>query len=474
MECREVIRRTWERVKARWRAMGSPNTRRALLVVLVLAFVLRVGWVAYAGVRPSFVSDPSAYLLQGETIARGQGYSDPIVEIANEARRAHHQPVEPSVPASFYPPGYSVFVGAVVWTVWHTPIPDTDLVRAVAYLQALLGTITVLLAFEIARRAFDARVGLLAAVIVAFYPNLVTTTATLQLETFFVFLTLATFLVLLPIATRTRPTVRRLVVGGALVGVVALVRPTIALVVVALLAARLLARLPWRETLRAVGIVTLAMVVALVPWMIRNEIRLHAFVPISTGIGITLCVSRNDEATGKLDTGIMTRQCQPRGHYSDPAAFQVATNTYATRRAIDWVLAHPQRELRMWFRRTDIAFSHDTSGIGDIQESMSAGMLHLLENSSDVASYIVLALGAIGVVAAIRRRTRGRLFVVMTALALSSVPIILYGDPRYRVPAEPFFAILAAAGVAAVLPLGRPFISLSSARNASSQQASVT
>jgi hypothetical protein len=108
----------------------------------------------------------------------------------------------------------------------------------------------------------------------------------------------------------------------------------------------------------------------------------------------------------------------------------------------------------MWFRRTDIAFSHDTSGIGDIQESMSTGRLHLLENTSDVASYIVLAFGAIGVVEVIRRRTRGRLFVVMTALALSSVPILLYGDPRYRVPAEPFFAILAAAGVGALLTAG--------------------
>ena len=48
---------------------------------------------------------------------------------------------------------------------------------------------------------------LLTAAIVALYPNFVTTTATLQLETFFVFLVLATFLVLLPVATRERPRV---------------------------------------------------------------------------------------------------------------------------------------------------------------------------------------------------------------------------------------------------------------------------
>ena len=203
----------------------------------------------------------------------------------------------------------------------------------------------------------------------ALWPNLVTTTATLQLETFFVFLTLLTFLVLLPVATRDRPPLGRLVAGGVLVGLVALVRPTIALVVVALAVARVLARMPWRETLRALAVVVLAMIVALAPWTVRNAVRLHAFVPISTGIGITVCVSRNDEATGRLDTGIMTRQCRPHGHYSTLAAADVAANSYATRRAIDWVIAHPQRELRMWVRRTDIAFRHDTSGIGDVSIS---------------------------------------------------------------------------------------------------------
>jgi hypothetical protein len=374
-----------DRALARWRAMGSPGTRRVLLVVLFVAFALRVGWVAYAGVPPHFATDPSAYLLQGETLARGHGYVNPLVDIANVTRRANHQPLEPASPASFYPPGYSVFVAGVIWVVWHTPIPDTDLVRAVGYVQALLGTISVLLAFEIARRVFDARVGIVTAAIVALYPNLVTTTATLQLETFFIFLTLATFLVLLPVANRERPRLRRLVAGGAMVGIVALVRPTIALLLVALLAARLLARLPRRETLRSIGILGLVMVAAVAPWTIRNQLRLHGFVPISTGVGVTVCVSRNNEATGALDTDLMFRKCQPHGNYSSPAELDVATNTYATRKAINWVIAHPQQELRMWFWRTYLAFSDDSSGIGEKLGTMYPRWADVLASPSDAA-----------------------------------------------------------------------------------------
>src|SRR5262245_37436197 len=70
-------------VARRWRALGPPRTRRTLLLILLVAFGLRAGWVAYAGVQPRFASDPGAYLLHGEAIARGEGYVNPLVDIAN-------------------------------------------------------------------------------------------------------------------------------------------------------------------------------------------------------------------------------------------------------------------------------------------------------------------------------------------------------------------------------------------------------
>lgn len=431
-----------------WRGLGSPRTRHVLLVVLFVAFVLRVAWVAYAGVQPRFASDPSAYLLQGETLARGEGYVNPLVDIANAERRAHRQAPEPASPASFYPPGYPALVGAVVWVVWHTPIPDHAVIRTVGVIQAVLGTISVLLAYGIARAAFGDRVGLLAAAFVAFYPNLIATTATLQLETVFVFLTLLTALVLLPVATADRPSIRRLVVGGLLTGLVALVRPTIGLVVVALFVTLAITRVSVSAVLRSVGIVVLFMTVALVPWTVRNEMRLHAFVPVSTGIGPTLCVSRNSEATGKLDTGIMYRKCQPHRNFTTPAALDVATNTYGTRRAIDWVIHHPLGELRMWGTRTRLAFRDDTSGLADMRDQMTRRWADISTFTANAASFAVLLLAVIGsVVVIITRRSRAGVFLLLTAVLLSTKPIILYGDPRYRVPAEPFFAILAAAGL---------------------------
>jgi len=425
------------------------TVRRVLLVLILVGGGARVLWVAHAGVPPTFTSDPEAYLLQGEAIARGEGYTNPLIDIVNAQRRRDHAPQLARQPTSFYPPGYPAFVAIVAWTVWHTPIPDADLVRTIEYVQAAIGALTILLVFLLARRVFDVTTGLIAAAIVAFYPNLVASTATLQLETVFIALSLAAVLVLLPAATGEDTRVVRLVAGGALTGAVALVRPTIALLVLAFLATRLLMRCPLRKLFRDLTLVTVALVAVIVPWTIRNGVALHAFVPVSTGIGPALCMSRNDEATGALDTTILVRQCSPPDQHFAPGTGDAQVNSYSTRHAIHWVVAHPLEEVKFWWWRIDLAYRHDTSGLDQYETRMSPPARRVADAISDDASFVVLGVAVVGaaIVLAGRRPPPG-VFLVATTLAFAAVPAILFGDPRYRVPAEPFFAILAAVPLA--------------------------
>jgi len=444
-----------DRALASWRNLGSRGVRATLLVVVVVGGGARVAWVAHAGAPPRFASDPEAYLLQGETIARGEGYANPLVDIENAIRRRHHETPLAAEPASFYPPGYPIFVAAVTWTVWHTPIPDGDLVRTIEYVQALLGALTILFVFLIARRVFDPRVGLLAAAIVAMYPNLIATTATLQFETVFIALLLATVLVLLPAATRPDEGRARLVVSGALIGAIALIHPTITVLIVAFLAVRTTMRRPWRETIRDVAILTVCAVLVIAPWTIRNAVRLHAFVPIATGAGPALCQSRNSEATGAIDLGVLDRQCAPKRVASSFVSQEVAVNRYATSHAIRWVVTHPFAELQMWWRRTDLAYRIDTSGL--YAPSLTGNARRTVTTLSNVVSLAVLALATLGAVVTLaRRRHPAVIFFITATVALAAVPIILFGDPRYRVPAEPLFAVLAAAALGAAIELVKP------------------
>ncbi len=445
------------------------TVRRILLVLVLLGGGARILWVAHAGTPPRFTSDPEAYLLQGQTIAKGNGYTNPLIDIANRQRRHDHQPLLAEQPTSFYPPGYPAFIAVVAWTVWHTPIPDGGLVRAIEYVQAIIGALTILLVFMLTRRVFDIRTALIAATIVAFYPNLVTITATLQLETVFIALSLLAVLVLVPAASGEDTRVVRLVAGGALTGAVALVRPTIALIVLAFLVTRWIAGSPWRKLMRDFALVTIAMIAIILPWTIRNAVALHAFVPVSTGIGPALCMSRNQEATGGLDTTILVRQCSAPDQKFAPGTGDTEVNSYATKHAIRWVAAHPLEEVKFWWWRTDLAYRHDTSGIDQYERLMSRRARRTADAVSDDASFIVLGLALIGAVIVVtgRRPARG-VFLVATTLAFAAVPAILFGDPRYRVPAEPLFAILAA------VPLAFCFAALTRGRGVSASTATAT
>jgi hypothetical protein len=194
------------------------------------------------------------------------------------------------------------------------------------------------------------------------------------------------------------------------------------------------------------------MVAVLLPWTVRNAVELHAFVPISTGIGPALCMARNPEATGALDIGVLERQCQPKRLTGSAATYDGQVNRYATGQAIHWVVHHPASEVRMWFTRTNRAYRHDTSGLDDYLAFMSPRSYRVAADGSDAASYAVLGLAALGVVIVVLRRRRPEaVFLLGSMIAFAAVPLILFGDPRYRVPAEPLFAIFAAAGTCAIV-----------------------
>ena len=102
------------------------------------------------GRAPGVRERPRGVPPPGRDDRAGEGYANALVDIANVTRREHHEAPLAAEPASFYPPGYPVFVAAVTWTVWHTPIPDGDLVRTIEYVQALLGMLTILMVFLLA------------------------------------------------------------------------------------------------------------------------------------------------------------------------------------------------------------------------------------------------------------------------------------------------------------------------------------
>jgi hypothetical protein len=109
--------------------------------------------------------------------------------------------------------------------------------------------------------------------------------------------------------------------------------------------------------------------------------------------------------------------------------------------------------LQMWWRRTDLAYRTDTSGL--YAPDLTGNARRNLTTLTNVVSFVVPALAAVGAVVTLAKRRRpAAVFLIVATLALAAVPIMLFGDGRYRVPAEPLFAVLAAAALCA-FKLGR-------------------
>ena len=124
------------------------------------------------------------------------------------------------------PIGYPATLGALFFVVRHTLIPD-NFPNAVGFFQVFLGVATVGLAFYVGRRLFGVAVGLLAALWLALFPNLIFHTAVALSETLFNFLIMAALAVL--VSRRAGERRARAADGssssGALLGASALVRP---------------------------------------------------------------------------------------------------------------------------------------------------------------------------------------------------------------------------------------------------------
>jgi 4-amino-4-deoxy-L-arabinose transferase-like glycosyltransferase len=407
----------------------SHRERRWLLVIVLIAIALRVAWVLYAAREPRGFHDPTLYEVFAARIADGHGYTAANGEAT-----------------TYYPVGYIGALGAVVRLVGLTPIPDNVPMTAAVF-NLVLGVGTVVLTFEVGRRLFDNRTGLIAAAVVALWPNLIFHTAVILTETLFIFLVMAAVLVLvaLPAATE-RIGWRRLAVFGVILALSALVRPISLMLLPVLFVVLVVAGTGWRLTIAYVGIATLAVVLALTPWTIRNVRETDSFVVISTNLGDNLCMSRRTGATGAFQSG---RACIVRPRGLKRPEYEVEVNNTNIRRAVRFVKSHPLSEAKLVFLRGYHTVENDHDGLL-ASESYGANPFipsvwrRTLEIVANAYFFVALALGLLAVPAFLGRRRPWRLFFLLAGAALAVQPLIFFGDPRFHVPVLPFVAVLAA------------------------------
>jgi 4-amino-4-deoxy-L-arabinose transferase-like glycosyltransferase len=435
--------------------------KRALLLIVVVAFGVRVGYVAFAksetckivvngevlGSYPSecAVGDQLFYNTEANALADGQGFVEPLWSLTHGG--------EAAPPAADHPPLTVLVLAPVSWLVERPPLSwiagdglDAN-VREHRYTMVLFGTALVALVGLLGRRAGGDAVGLVAAGITAVSPNVWVNDGLVMSEAITNCAVVATLLFAL--MAIERPTRGRLVLFGVGCGVTALGRAELLLVL-----PLLLVPIVWRRphVMRHIVTATATTAVVLAPWVVFNLTRFEKPTFLSTNDGQTLAGANCDPAYYGTSMALWVSggpgECvddpEPPGDQSEVSqVYRDRAFTYIGDHLERFPLVALARVGRTWslYRPVDM-----------VRYNVGEGRERWVTRLGLVAFYPTLVAAGAGVVVIFRRHRRRLLAVLLTPVVVVTLTsAATYGQTRFRAAAEPSLAVLAAVAIVAAV-----------------------
>lgn len=175
-------------------------------------------------------------------------------------------------PDIFRTPGYPLLLIFFYWLIGPSPIP-------VYVFQVVLHALTPALIFALVRRAFPRRVALFSSWLIALYPLTVLYVPTILPEPVSLFVTVLSVWLFLRVLDR--PSVFRSVLLGVVFAYGTLLRPSMALLSLAMFLGATLAMGGMRQLVRTFIISHIAFVVIMSPWIVRNYRVSGEIIPLT-------------------------------------------------------------------------------------------------------------------------------------------------------------------------------------------------
>lgn len=251
------------------------SSRGWLTAFFVVGLLVRLGLAFHVGINepPRPGSDSDEYDTYAWNLAQGRGYRGMSPDVTN-----------PDHITAYRAPGTSV-----LWAVLYRVFGHRYSIVRITH--CLLGAFTIFLVYGIGKRCFSEPVGLLAAATFAIWPTSLFYSSQLASEPLFTLL--FSWYILLSLQFDERPTLEFALGAGVVLGLAMLTRANAVFMV------PLAALWAWRQfqdrgKILRLGLAIPAVAVAtLVPWMVRNAVVFHEFLPFGTGGGDVLLGGNN-------------------------------------------------------------------------------------------------------------------------------------------------------------------------------------
>jgi pentatricopeptide repeat protein len=321
------------------------------------------------------------------------------------------------------------------------------------YFQHIMGALNVVLVYLLARQYFSVRVSILSGVLASLYWPLIYFEGDLLIVTLVVFLDLITLLCL-SMAIRRRST-RLLLASGVVLGLSAVARPSILILIPVLPLVFHFTRHPGparRERVwprQTVLVITGALVVIL-PVVVRNFVVGRDFVPIASQGGVNFYIGNNPHANGSLAM-VPGARADMYGTYHGAIELAEAdvgrklkpseVSNYYTKKALSFITGSPVEAGRLFGKKLYLFWAgQERSNNKYIQffwKRFGLGKIPL------PGFWLIGPLGLLGGILLWRRRRNLSLLYLFVISYMVGI-VVFFVNGRFRLPVTPVLIIFAA------------------------------
>ncbi len=404
--------------------VGTRKVRTYLLIILSVSLILRFCSVFLYKVP--IEKDGARYDAIASNLVQGRGFS-----------------IEPGIPAFMVGPTYPAFLAFIYSIFGHSYL-------AVFIVQALLSTLTCFMIYLLGKEIANQKVGLLAALVTGIYPANVLTVSMIMSETFFTFL-LVVMILLLTKAVRNKKNISFLSVGVTL-GLLSLCKPAVLLYPLFLLVIIWIFYENKVQSLRLLIVMLAAFLLILTPWMIRNQIVFHNFVPVTTNGGRVLWFGNYPLADSsnwwpvtdmerlekmRIEANEAARRLIEERQITDP----VEIDKMFRREALKNILNNPFGFLKLCVSRVGIFWFSPLEGTYIIRAKSKA-----LSLAWNLGKYLIVILAIVGIIKT--RKDWKRLLPIFSLLVYFTViHALIHSIRRFSYPLLPIASIFVAIGL---------------------------
>jgi 4-amino-4-deoxy-L-arabinose transferase-like glycosyltransferase len=303
------------------------NENKGIIRILILTISVRILFLITFSDLTNL-----RYYEYGEivkNIHNGNGYS--LFYFENDSLKYKYNPEAAPFRSAYMPPGYSMFLFPFFFI-------NNENFRSIFILlvQIIISGMNAFFLYKLTCQLFTKKVGMIAALIYSLLPEFIYASANINIVTLYHTGILLFFYLLV----QGKISISYSKLTFFILTLISLIYLRFEFIVFILVISIFLYK---QIGIKKLGLIYIAIILALSPWLIRNYLVFDHFPLLSTSTGLNLYRGHNDSSIGdwndeKLDSNLISLKNNPR--------FEYESNRIYARKATSFIFSHPGEELK--------------------------------------------------------------------------------------------------------------------------------